>query len=128
VGSGKRFYDAAPDTDPPPPNEAVVARGVRTKCLGQITPGCSRAQDPEDAIEYASVVYPRNATWFVREHGSYGNPFMISEFVAMIRAPSFGKFESQGSGRSQRFRLSSGRSQTIPRKSVGRPKAPVAVL
>ncbi len=37
VGSGKRVYDAAPDTGPPPLNEAVVARGVRTECLGQIT-------------------------------------------------------------------------------------------
>ena len=48
---GKCVYDAAPDTGPPPPNEAVVARGVRTKCLGQITPGCAGAQDPEDAIQ-----------------------------------------------------------------------------
>jgi hypothetical protein len=27
MGSGKRFYDAAPDTGPPPPDEAVVASG-----------------------------------------------------------------------------------------------------
>jgi hypothetical protein len=31
MGSGKRFYDAAPDTGPPPPDEAVVASGVRAK-------------------------------------------------------------------------------------------------
>jgi hypothetical protein len=41
MGSGKRFYDAAPNTGPPPPNEAVVASGVWAKRRRQITPGCS---------------------------------------------------------------------------------------
>jgi hypothetical protein len=41
MGSGKRFYDTAPNTGPPPPNEAVVASGVWTKRRRQITPGCS---------------------------------------------------------------------------------------
>jgi hypothetical protein len=41
MGSGKRGYDAAPDTSPPLPNEAVAASGARTKRLGQITPGRS---------------------------------------------------------------------------------------
>jgi hypothetical protein len=31
MGSGKRFYDAAPNTGPPPPDEAVVASGVWAK-------------------------------------------------------------------------------------------------
>ena len=66
MGTGKRVYDAAPDTRPPPPNEAVVARGVRTKCLGQITPRGSGSQYPENSIENASVVYPGNATRLVR--------------------------------------------------------------
>jgi hypothetical protein len=39
MGSGKCVYDAAPDTSPPPTDEAVVACGVRTKRLGQITRG-----------------------------------------------------------------------------------------
>ena len=50
MGSGKCVYDAAPDTSPPPTDEAVVARGVRTKHLGKITPGRAGAQDPEDAL------------------------------------------------------------------------------
>jgi hypothetical protein len=39
--SGKRVYDAAPDASSPPPDEAVIASGVRTKRFRQITPGCS---------------------------------------------------------------------------------------
>ena len=50
-GSGKRFYDAAPNTGPPPPDEAVVASSVRAKRRRQITPGCSRSEDLEDAIQ-----------------------------------------------------------------------------
>src|ERR1700761_9765081 len=51
MGGGKRFYDAAPNTGPPPPNEASVASGVWTKRRRQITPGCSCSEDPEDAIQ-----------------------------------------------------------------------------
>jgi hypothetical protein len=68
VGRGKCVYDEAPDTSSPPADEAVVARGVWAKRLGQITPGCSRSQDPEDAIEDTTVVYPRNATRLVGQH------------------------------------------------------------
>jgi hypothetical protein len=41
MGVGKRFYDAAPNTGPPPPDEAVVASGIQAKRRRQITPGCS---------------------------------------------------------------------------------------
>ena len=74
---GKCVYDAAPDTSPPPTDEAVVACGVRTKHLGRITPRCSRAQDPEDAIEDTTVVNPRNATRLVRQHGLDGKYFRL---------------------------------------------------
>jgi hypothetical protein len=66
MGGGKRVYDAALDTSPPPPNDAVVASGERTKRLRQITPGGAGSQDPENAIEDTTVVYPRNAAWLVR--------------------------------------------------------------
>jgi hypothetical protein len=82
VGSGKCVPDATPDTSPPPTGEAVVARGVWTKHLGKITPRRAGAQDLEDAIEDTTVVHPRNATRFVRQHGLDGNPFIIGEFVA----------------------------------------------
>lgn len=86
-------------SSPPPTNEAVVAGGVRTKHIGQITPRCSRAQDPEDAIEDMTVVHPRNAARHVRQHRLDGNPFMIGEFIAMIRASS-----SRRSGPTATFR------------------------
>jgi hypothetical protein len=87
MGSGKCVYDAAPDTRPAPADEAVVARGVWTKRFRQIAPRCSGSQDPEDAIEDTTVVYPRNATRLVRQHGLDGNPFIISEFVAHDLSP-----------------------------------------
>ena len=77
MGSGKCVYDPAPDTSPSPANEAVVACGVRTKRRGQITPGCSGAQDPENPIEDTTVVYPRNATRLVRQHRLDGSPLII---------------------------------------------------
>ena len=96
MGRGKCVYDAAPDTSPPSTDEAVVARGVWTKRLGQITPGCSGSQDPEDAIEDTTVVYPRNATRLVRQHRLDGNPFIISEFVAHDSSPQFGSLNHRG--------------------------------
>jgi hypothetical protein len=90
VGSSKCVYDAAPDTSPPPANEPFVASGVRTKRPGQITPGCSGSQDPENSIEDTSVVYPGNAPRFVRQHRLDGNPFIIRKFVAHDLSPRFG--------------------------------------
>ena len=89
MGTGKCVYDSAPDTSPPPPDEAVVASGVRTKRLGQITPGCPGSQDLENSIEDTAVVNPGNATRHVRQHGLYGSPFTIREFVAHDSSPQF---------------------------------------
>ena len=86
MGSGNRIYDAAPDPSPPPPDETVIASGVRTIRFRQITPGCSRSQDPEDAIEDTTVVYPRNAARLVRQHRLDDSPFMVGEFVAHASA------------------------------------------
>src|SRR5262245_20739429 len=96
MGSGKCVYDAAPDTSPPPADEPVVASGVWAKCHRQITPGGSRSQDPEDAIEDTSVVHPRNATWLVRQHRPYGSPFIVGEFVAHDSSPQFGGLNHRG--------------------------------
>src|ERR1700757_2279340 len=88
LGSGKRVYDAAPDTSPPPLNEAVVARGVWAKRLRQIAPGCSGSQDPEYAIEDTAVIHPRNPSRLVRQHRVDGSPFIIGEFVAHDSSPA----------------------------------------
>lgn len=96
MGSGKCVYDAAPDTSSPPPDKSVVACGVRTKRLGQITPGCSGAQDPKNAIEDTAVVHPRNASRLVRQHRLDGSPFIIGEFVAHVSSPQFGNLNHGG--------------------------------
>jgi len=96
MGSGKCVYDAAPDTSPPPADEPVVASGVWAKRHRQITPRCSRSQDPEDAIEDTSVVHPRNATWLVRQHRPYGSPFIVGEFVAHDPSPQSGSLNHRG--------------------------------
>jgi len=44
--------------------------------IRQIAPRCPGSQDPEDAVEDTSVVYPRNATRLIRQHGLDGNPFV----------------------------------------------------
>lgn len=103
VGSSKCVYDAAPDTSPPPTDEAVVACGVRTKHLGQITPRCSRSQDPEDAIKDTTVVNSRNTTRFVRQHGLNGNPFIIGEFVTHDSSPQFGSLNHRDLARRNAF-------------------------
>ena len=127
MGRGKCVYDAAPDTSPPSTDEAVVARGVWTKRLGQITPGCSGSQDPEDAIEDTTVVYPRNVTRLVRQHRLDGNPFIISEFVAHDSSPQFGslnhgspaKCNASGSAPVRRLRAEADINlPTIPDESV----------
>ena len=90
VGSGKCVYDAAPDTSPPPADETVIAGRVRAKMIRQIAPRCPGSQDPEDAVEDTSVVYPRNATRLVRQHRLDGKPFIVGEFVAHDSTPSLG--------------------------------------
>src|SRR5262245_20969281 len=42
----------------------------------------SGSQDPEDAIENTTVVYPRSVARLVRQHRPDGDPFIIGEFVA----------------------------------------------
>src|SRR6185437_11046929 len=104
MGTGKRVDDAAPDTSPPPPNKSVVAGGVRTKRLGQITPRRSGAQNPEDAIEDTAVVNPRNATRLVRQHRLDASPLPVAEFVAHDSSPPVREFESRRSVQTQRLR------------------------
>src|SRR3954463_1171021 len=74
--------------------------GCSRSCTGQNDPA-NRAkvpgsQDPEDAVEHRSVVYPRNATRLIRQHGLDGNPFMTSKFVAHDSSPQFGSLNHRG--------------------------------
>jgi hypothetical protein len=71
----------------PPAHETIVASGIGAECCGQITPGCAGSQDPENAIEDTTVVYPRNTTRFVGQHRLDGQPFIIGEFIAHDSSP-----------------------------------------
>ena len=64
--SGCCWHDAAPDTSPPPAHEAIVASSVWAKRLRQIAPWRSRSQDPEGAIEDATIIHPGHAARLVR--------------------------------------------------------------
>ena len=47
-------------------------------------------RDPEDAVEYAMVIYTRNATRLVRQHRLDRGPFKIAEFVTHDSRLQFG--------------------------------------
>jgi hypothetical protein len=53
---GGYVYDTTPYAGPPPANEAIVASSVGPERIRQIAPGCSRSQDPENAVENTTVV------------------------------------------------------------------------
>src|SRR5262245_45291572 len=121
MGSGKCVYDTAPDTSPPPADETVIAGRVRAKMIRQIALGRPRSQDPENTVKDTSVVYPRNATRLVRQHGLDGGPFIISEFVAHDSSPQFGSLNHRGlaNGNVRRLRAEADINlPTIPDQTV----------
>jgi hypothetical protein len=123
LGSGKCVYDVGPDASPPPANEAVIASSVWTERTRQIAPRGPRSQDPENAIQDAAIVYPRNTSWLIRQHRLDDNPFIIGEFVAHDSSPQFWEFESQGDGQTQRS-LPSPRSALTDRSGHQRADRP----
>jgi hypothetical protein len=90
MSTGPCVHIPRPSARSSPANEAVVASGVRTEVIRQIAPLRPRSQDPEDAIEDATIVHPRHAVRFVGQHRPDGNPLIIGEFVARDPAPSDG--------------------------------------
>src|SRR5664279_495126 len=62
----KRIHDPVPDASPPPPNEAIVTGGAGTVGFREVAPWRTRAQNPEDAIEHATVIYTPNTARLVR--------------------------------------------------------------
>lgn len=54
------------DTSAPPANEAIVASGIGAKAAGRIAPWHARSQDPEDAVEDTTMIYPWHATHVTR--------------------------------------------------------------
>src|ERR1700740_239291 len=94
MGSRKRIYDTGPDASPPPTDEAVVARSVRTEVLWQVAPWRPGSQDPEGAIEDTTVIHSRHAARLIRQHRLNGKPLIVREFVAHDSALSVGWLES----------------------------------
>ena len=80
----------------PPANEAIVAGGVRAEVVRQIAPWRARSQDPEDAIEDATVIHSRHAARLIRQHGLDSSPFIIGEFVAHDSSSQFGSLNHRG--------------------------------
>ena len=72
----------SPDAGLPPPNEAIATGGAGTIGRWQDAPWRTRAQNPKDAIEHATAIYPPNAARLVRQHRLDRGPFIIAEFVA----------------------------------------------
>src|SRR5262245_41986970 len=63
---GQRVHDPAPDTSPPPADEAIIRGSIRPEATGRVAPRCAGAQDPEDAIEDTAVIcswYAARLTW-----------------------------------------------------------------
>jgi hypothetical protein len=50
-------FNLAPDSRPPPPNNALVASSDGPKSFGHIVPGGSGPQDPKYAVEDTPVVH-----------------------------------------------------------------------
>src|SRR5450631_11326 len=61
----RRIHDPVPDASPPPPDEAIVTGGAGTVGFREVAPWRTRAQNPKDAIEHATVIYPPNAARLV---------------------------------------------------------------
>src|SRR4051812_22723502 len=68
-----------------PALQAVMTGGARRIAFGQILPGRSRAQDPENAVEYLTVFRPGMTPLFRmrgRQERSDLLPLGIGQFVA----------------------------------------------
>ncbi|MGF6426517.1 hypothetical protein ABIE91_001737 [Bradyrhizobium elkanii] len=62
---------------------------LQTPAFRQIAPRRSRSQDPENAIENATVVHSRNATRLVGRHRLEGGPIRNRRFIAHDSTPLF---------------------------------------
>jgi len=57
MGAGQCAHKLGPHARPLPANEAIVAGGARAEVVRQIALWRARSQDPEDAIEDATVIH-----------------------------------------------------------------------
>src|SRR5947209_15538712 len=71
-----------PDPRSSPANKTIVAGRVRTEVIRQVSPWRPRSQDPEDAIEDATVIHSWHAARLIRQHRLDRRPLIVCEFVA----------------------------------------------
>jgi len=76
VGDG--IHDPVPVARIAPPVEAVVDRCRWAVFAGQIGPRDAGAQDVENAVDHAAVIYPLLAARFVRQDSFDEFPFQIA--------------------------------------------------
>src|ERR1700761_8820746 len=87
MGAGHRAHELGPHAGPSPADEPIVASRVRTEVFWQVVPWCSGSQDPEDAVEDATVIHSWHAARLIRQHRLNGRPLIVREFVAHDSAP-----------------------------------------
>jgi len=95
MGLNNRVHEAIPDPCLSPSVEAIVDRGRRTVALGEIRPGDSRAQHPEDAVEHTPIIDARLAARLVGKKRKDHTPFEIAQFVTSHLKTPFWEFESR---------------------------------
>ena len=72
------------------PGTASSGLGIWGKLFNSSEGLAIGSQNPKDAIEYTTVVYPRHPTRLVGQHRFDGGPFVIGEFVAHDSGPQLG--------------------------------------
>jgi hypothetical protein len=77
--------DPFPQTPLPPPVEASIDRLPRPVPFGQISPGRSGIQDPQDAINDPAMICSRSACfWLLRRKQRFDLlPLLIRQFVSV---------------------------------------------
>jgi hypothetical protein len=79
IGFGNSRQKAIPHPRPSPSVEAVHAGRVRTVAIGNVRPGRSRPQPPEDPVQNPTVVDARHPTRLVGQQRRNHRPFEIRQ-------------------------------------------------
>src|SRR5262245_34103326 len=95
MGSSQCVHDPTPHPSSTPANEAIVAGGMRTKIVRQVSPRRPRTQHPKDAVKDTTIIHPRYAARLVRQHRLDGSPLVVGEVVAHDSPLPVWEFESQ---------------------------------
>lgn len=101
VSGGHRLHDLVPDPCQSPAHETVITGCAGTIAFRQISPRCTRAQYPKDAVRNPSIIHTPDTPWFVREHRPDKTPFIVAEFVPHDSILQFGSLNHDQRERSK---------------------------